>query len=60
MLGKSKFNGNIVSKITGLQGKELGGAMTRLKNNPIFSPEYVVRLSDDVIQEQIIIHLKDE
>lgn len=45
---KAKYNGNLVMRVTGLQGKELGNFMNRIK--PFMIPENIKNLRVDVIE----------
>lgn len=49
-----KFNGNIVSKLTGLSGKELGNFMKLLKTNIEFKPENVAITGQNEINKLIL------
>lgn len=49
---KEKFNGNIVSDLTGLQGKELGSFMAQFKK--IFSQDDLLKMTHDMIAEEIL------
>ncbi len=51
---KSKFNGDIVSRLTGLTGKDLGEFMKELRQTGRFTVEYMVYLPDDLIESQIM------
>jgi hypothetical protein len=50
---KSKFNGDIVREVTGLENKELGHFMRYLREKNIFTEEYVIKNNDDVIKQLI-------
>jgi len=49
----SKFNGNIVSKLTGLVDKELGWFMQELRKNSDFNPNRVMYFTQDQICAKI-------
>jgi hypothetical protein len=46
---KTKFNGDIVSKITDLSGKQLGMFISHLRTLPMFQRDILMYLSDDDI-----------
>ena len=50
---KNKFNGKIVSELTGLTGKELGLFMKHLRSLTKFSDSSLVLLTDDQIRDNI-------
>lgn len=49
-----KFNGNLVSELTGLSGKDLGNFMKLLKTNIEFKPENIALLNEVQIKELIL------
>lgn len=51
---KLKFNGELVSTLTGLEGKDLGMFMRELRQTGRFEPEYMVYLSDENIRQEIL------
>lgn len=55
---KEKFNGDMVSSLTGLQSKELGEFMKHLKTLFWFKPENVVYSTQRQIEERIVCHYK--
>lgn len=52
-LAGTKFNGNIVSEITGLTGKELGQFMAFVKVNKQLSPHFVIAKSTESIKNMV-------
>lgn len=52
-LAKEKFNGEIVSRISGLKDKELGGLIKFLRSKNEFTPEMVAYLSPKSIETLI-------
>lgn len=50
---KTKFNGEIVSEVSGFVDKELGQFMQFLKKDFWFTPEVLVHLSDEQIRSKI-------
>lgn len=50
---KTKFSGDIVRKITGLQERELGMFMKYLRGLPQFTPEYLALRTDDQIKDMV-------
>jgi hypothetical protein len=57
-LAKEKFNGDLVSEITGFTDKDLGSFMKHLRKDFYFKPEVVAYLSDEKIQELVMSHFK--
>jgi len=55
---KEKFNGNIVSDITGLRNKELGVFMQELKKDWYCSPENIIYLSDKQLFDLVMVKLR--
>lgn len=53
---KTKFNGNIVSELTGLKGKELGAFMANIKNDSRLSPVMVSYRSEEDIARIVMEH----
>lgn len=53
-MAREKFNGDIVSTITGFTDKKLGQFMSHLRKQRIFQPAFVIYLSDADIREHII------
>ncbi len=53
-LCKEKFNGDIVSNLTGLTDKDLGKFMSHIKNNFYFRKENIVYLSSGRIEKNIL------
>ncbi|HET8685888.1 MAG TPA: hypothetical protein VFM18_04405 [Methanosarcina sp.] len=54
---KEKFNGNIVAKLTGLQGKQLGAFMAQFKK--IFTQDDILKMTHGMIAEEILTFAKD-
>lgn len=55
-LAKEKFNGDLVSEITGFTDKDLGNFMKHLRKDFYFKSEVVAYLSDEKIRSLIIKH----
>jgi len=58
---KSKINGDIIMKITGLSGKELGLFIQKLKTNSVFSSMpimEVIDMDDELIKELILVEFE--
>ena len=53
-LCKTKFNGEIVKKLTGFVGRELGEFMKLLRNDWYFRAENIVYLSDEQIHTRVL------
>lgn len=51
---KQKFNGHIVSELTGLTDKELGGFMKHIRQYPELSPEMVAYRSEEDIASIVL------
>lgn len=51
---KKKFNGDLVSLLTGLTGKPLGIFMSHLKSLPMFSSEILIYLQQSDITDMIV------
>lgn len=54
---KEMFNGNIVSDLTGLKGKELGAFMAQFKK--IFKQDDILKMTHGMIAEEILTFAKD-
>jgi hypothetical protein len=54
MIAKQKFNGELVSSITGFVGKDLGKFMKHIRNDFSFTPENIMYATDFEIHEKII------
>lgn len=50
---KKKFNGEVVSLVTGLQGKQLGQMMILLKADPFFEKHVLSYMNQETIESQI-------
>ncbi len=50
---KVKFNGHVVSELTGLNGEDLGRFIRYLKASHYFSPHYMVELTQEQINRNI-------
>lgn len=50
---KDKFNGDVVSRVTGLQGKQLGQMMILLKADPFFEKHVLSYMNQETIESQI-------
>lgn len=57
-MAKEKFNGDVVSEITGLVDRELGEFMKTLRNLFWFRPENLIYSTDSQIRERIEAHFK--
>lgn len=51
---RSRFNGNIVSELTGFEGKHLGAFMRHLKDNFWFSYASITYQTDEQLQKRIL------
>lgn len=55
---KEKFNGEIIMKLTGLQGKELGAFMTKFRN--VFQDDVLLQTSAESIKEEVLFMFEKE